>query len=116
MTPDIIEEIAIVDLLAFLLSVAAVEIVWYCAKKAFPTEVGNVQFFVMFILIIVPFVMLICFGLAIINYDLMAMRSGWPPALPLKNRSSPLILGAVIFYIAQAVWLWWDWRKQLMLR
>jgi hypothetical protein len=112
MTPGLIDEIVIIDLLALFLSVATVEIVWYVTKKALPTEVGDLQFFVMFILFIVPFVMLVCFGLALINYDLMATRSGWPAALPIKSPMAPQIVGGVIFYIGQTVWLWWDWRKQ----
>jgi len=32
-----------------------VEILWYGAKKAFSTEFGDIQFFLLFILFIVPF-------------------------------------------------------------
>jgi hypothetical protein len=67
---------------------------------------------VTFITVIVPFVMLIYFGLAIINYDAIAARSGWPQALPLKGLLSPPLVGAVVFYIGQTVWLWWRWRGE----
>jgi len=50
--------------------------------------------------------MLIYFGLALINYDAMAARSGWQPMLPLKGLLSAPIVGAVIFYVGQTAWLW----------
>jgi hypothetical protein len=61
MTPGLVDEIVMIDLLALFLSIATVEIVWYAAKKACPTEVGDLQFFLTFILVIVPFVMTIFF-------------------------------------------------------
>jgi len=61
--------------------------------------------------VVVPFVMLIWFGLAVINYDAIAALSGWPLVLPLNSPLSPLIAGAAAFYIGQTMWLWWDWRK-----
>jgi hypothetical protein len=107
----LIDEIVLIDLVALFLSVATASIVWYVAKKIFPDEVGDVQFFLTFIVVIVPFVMLVYFGLAVINYDAMATWSGWPQVLPLSPLS-PLIVGTVVFYIGQTVWLWWGWRKQ----
>lgn len=116
MTPGLIDEIVFIDLLALFLAVATVETVWYVVNKAFPNEVGDVQFFAPFIFVVVPFVMLIYFGLALINYDAMATRSGWQPVLPLKGLLSPPIVGAVIFYVGQTAWLWRSWRKERMLR
>jgi hypothetical protein len=80
-------------------------------QKGF-TQRGCLQFFVIFILVIVPFVMLICFGLALINYDAAAIRSGWSLALPIKSPLAPPIVGATIFYIGRSLWLGWDWRKE----
>jgi hypothetical protein len=110
MTPGLVDEIVMIDLLALFLSIATVEIVWYAAKKACPTEVGDLQFFLTFILVIVPFVMTIFFGLVLINYNAMAIQSGWPQALPLTSALSPPIIGAVVFYVGQTLWLWWGWR------
>jgi len=115
MTPGLIDEIVFIDLLALFLAVATVETVWYVVKKAFPNEVGDVHFFAPFIFVVVPFVMLIYFGLALINYDAMATRSGWQPVLPLKGLLSPPIVGAVIFYVGQTALLWRSWRKERML-
>jgi hypothetical protein len=110
-SPFFFDEIVLIDLLALFLAIATVSILWYVVKKALPDEVKDLQFFVTFIFVVVPFVMLVCFGLALINYDAIAARSGWPPILPLSSLSSPPIVGAVAFYIGQTVWLWLGWRK-----
>ena len=107
-----IDEIVIFDLLALCLAVATVNIIWYAVKKAFPDEDRDLRFFLTFIVVIVPFVLTICFGFAIINYDAIATRSGWPPALPLQGLLSPPIIGGVIFYIGQTLWLWSSWRNE----
>ena len=86
-------------------------ILWYVVKKAFPDEVKDLQFLLTFIAGVVPFVLLIWFGLALINHDAIAALAGWPLILPLDRPLLPLILGAVAFYIGQTMWLWWDWRK-----
>ena len=112
MTARLIDEIVIFDLLALCLAVVTVNIIWYVVKKAFPDEVRDLRFFLTFIVVIVPFVLTICFGIAIINYDAIAIRSGWPPALPLQGLLSPPIIGAVIFYVGQTLWLWSSWRNE----
>jgi hypothetical protein len=81
----LIDEIVLVDLLALFLSVVTVSILWYVVKKIFPDDVKDLQSFLTFIVTVVPFVMIIYFGLAVINYDAMAGRSGWPPILPLSG-------------------------------
>ena len=62
MTPGLVDEIVVIDLLALLLAVAMVEIIWYVFKKAFPEELRDLQFFLTFIVVIVPFVLTLCFG------------------------------------------------------
>jgi tungstate transport system substrate-binding protein len=104
-------EIGLIDLLALLLSVGTVSVLWYVCKKAFPHDVKDFQFLLTFIAVVVPFVLVIYFGLAVINYDSMAGLSGWPPVLPLDSLLSPLIVAALAFYIGQTIWLWWDWDK-----
>ena len=64
-----------------------------------------------FIAVVVPFVTLVYFGLAAINYDAIAALAGWPLILPFDRPLSPPILGALVFYVGQTMWLWWDWRK-----
>ena len=109
-------EIVLIDLLALVLAIATVSILWYVVKKAFPDDVKDLQLFLIFIVVIVPFVMSVYFGLAVINYDAIAALSGWPLVLPLDSPLSPLLVGPAAFYIGQTMWLWWDWRKLRMPR
>src|SRR6516164_6578097 len=110
LSPGIVDEIVLVDLVALGLSIVTVSIVWYGIRRIFPDEVRDVPFFLTFIGVVVPFVMLIYFGLAVINYDAIATGTGWPPILPL-SALSPLVVSAVVFYIGQIAWLWWSWRE-----
>jgi hypothetical protein len=84
-SPFLFEEIVLIDLLALVVSIATVFILWYVIKKAFPDDVKDLQYFFLFIVVVVPFVILIYFGLAVIKYDSIAARSGWPLDLPLDR-------------------------------
>jgi tungstate transport system substrate-binding protein len=106
-----IDEIELIYLLALVVAIATVSVLWYVVKKAFPDDVKDFQFFLTFIIVAVPFVMLVCFGLAVISYDVIAGRSGWPLVLPLESLLWPPFVGVAAFYIGQTMWLWWDWRK-----
>jgi tungstate transport system substrate-binding protein len=110
-SPFLSYETVLIDLLALLLSVGTVSIIWYVAKRIFSDDVKDLQFLLTFIVAIVPFVIIIYFGLAVINYDAMAGLSGWPLVLPLDSPSSAPVVGLAAFYIGQTMWLWWDWRK-----
>ena len=110
-SPFIFAEIVLIDLLVLVVAIATVSILWYVVKKIFPDEVKDLQFLLAFIVVVVPFVFLVWLGLAAINYDAIAARSGWPLVLPLDSLLSPPIVGALAFYIGQTMWLWWDWRK-----
>jgi tungstate transport system substrate-binding protein len=110
-SPFLFGEIVLIDLLALVVAIATVSILWYVVKKAFADDVKDLQFLLTFIVVVVPFVIIIYFGLAVINYDAIAGLSGWPLVLPLDSRLSLLIVGALAFYIGQTMWLWWDWRK-----
>jgi len=115
-SPFLFDETVLIDLLALAMAIATVSILWYVAKRAFPDDVKDLQFFLTFIVVVVPFVIITYFGLAAINYDAIAALAGWPLALPFDSLLSPLMLGAVAFYIGQTMWLWWDWRKLRMPR
>ena len=110
-SPFLFGEIVLIDLLALVVAIATVSILWYVVKKAFADDVKDLQFLWTFIVAVVPFVIIIYFGLAVINYDAIAGRSGWPLVLPLDRLLSPLIVAALAFYIGQTMWLWRDWRK-----
>jgi hypothetical protein len=110
-SPFLFGEIVLIDLLALVVAIATVSILWYVVKKAFADDVKDLQFLLTFIVAVVPFLIIIYFGLAVINYDAIAGLSGWPLVLPLDSLLSPLIVGALAFYIGQTMWLWWDWSK-----
>jgi hypothetical protein len=110
-SPFFIDEIVLLDLLALVLAVATASILWYVAKRIFTDDIKDLQFLLTFVVAIVPFVMLVWFGLAVINYDAIAAWSGWPPILPLDSLLSPMVVGPAAFYIGLTMWLWWDWRK-----
>ena len=61
-SPWLYDEIVLIDLLALVLAVVTVSILWYVVKKAFPDEVEDLQFFLTFIIVAVPFVMLVWSG------------------------------------------------------
>jgi len=115
-SPFLFDETVLIDLLALAMAIATVSILWYVAKRAFPDDVKDLQFFLTFIVVVIPFVIITYFGLAALNYDAIAALAGWPLALPFDSLLSPLMLGAVAFYIGQTMWLWWDWRKLRMPR
>ena len=110
-SPFLFDEIVLIDLLALVVAIASVSMLWYVVKKAFPDDAKGLRLFLIFIVVIVPFVMSVYFGPAVINYDAIAGLSGWPLVLPLDSLLSPLNVGAVVLYIGQTMWLWWDWRK-----
>ena len=74
----LIDEIVLVDVLALFLSIATVSFLWYVLKKIFPDEVKYIGFFLTFIIVIVPFVILVYFGGAVINYNAIAIRLDRP--------------------------------------
>ena len=96
--------------MAVFLTVATVWILSYAAEKFLPDEVGQLQFFLTFIGIIIPFVMLIYFGLDIIIDDAVATRAGWPTKLPWGPWPEEIPI-VVVVYIGLTVWLGLRWRK-----
>jgi hypothetical protein len=63
------------------------------------------------IVVVIPFVMLIYFGLAVIICDKIGVGRGWPTTLPLQIFSRAEGLAAAVTYIGLTVWLWLRWRK-----
>jgi hypothetical protein len=66
-SPFFIDEIVLVDLFALFLSVVTVSILWYVVKKVFPDDAKDLQSFLTFIVAPVPFLVIVYFGLAVIN-------------------------------------------------
>ena len=90
---------------ALFLTVATLWILLY----ADPNERSPRDLFVL-IVVVMPFVMLIYFGLAVIICDNIGLARGWPTALPLQL-STAEALAVAVTYIGLTVWLWLRWRK-----
>src|SRR5262249_54004743 len=96
-------EIILIDLVALFLTVATVWIVWYVFKAAFPDDVTHLQSFLTLVIVIIPFVILLCLGSAlIIDHEITAPP--WPTLLPSKP-SLPEFLAAAVIYIGLTAWL-----------
>jgi hypothetical protein len=106
---DVTSELILIGLVVTFLTVATAWILWYAAEKVLPHDVGQLQFFLTFIVVIIPFVMLIYFGLDAIIDDAVATRAGWPTELPLGL--PPEIPALAVVYIGLTVWLGLRWRK-----
>jgi uncharacterized membrane protein YcgQ (UPF0703/DUF1980 family) len=84
-------EVILIDMAMLLLTVATILIFFYGSKKIFPADFRQPQFFLTFIIVMVPLIIQFYFGLAVLNYHSVAKVFGWPTPLPLES-SSPLFL------------------------
>jgi len=91
---------------ALFLTVATLRTLLY----ADPNEGSSPQDFFVLIVVVMPFVMVIYFGLAVIICDNIGLARGWPTALPLQL-STAEALAVAVTYIGLTVWLWLRWRK-----
>ena len=105
-------ELVLFGFVPLFLTVATVWILWHVSEKINPDEITDIQPLLIFIIVVIPFVMLIYGGLATVLYDKMIAVSGGsqPPLLPLEPMSGVTLAGAVI-YIGLTVWLWSLWRN-----
>ena len=86
---------------ALFLTVATVWILLYADRN----EGASLQNFFVSVVVVMPFVMLVYFGLAVIICNKISVARGWPTALPL-HLSSVEGLAAAVTYIGLTVWLW----------
>ena len=100
-------ELSLVGFVAAFLTAATVWVLWYVHETIFP--VRDLGFFLTFIIVFVPFVMLIYFGLDAIVDDAVATRAGRPVELPVGLPPEIPVLAVV--YIGLTVWLGMRWRK-----
>ena len=104
---------ALFVLLALVLTVATVWLLLHAIETR-PKEIDARSFLVL-IIVIIPFVMVIYFGLAtIICNEIVAARSN-PPILP-SELSLRKIVPATVTYIGLSTWVWLRWRKVGYLR
>jgi hypothetical protein len=83
----------------------------YAAKTSDPNKGSSPRDFFVLITVVMPFVMVIYFGLAVIICDKISVSRGWPTALPLQIFSRAEGLAAAVTYIGLTAWLWLRWRK-----
>jgi hypothetical protein len=84
-------ELLLFGLVPLLLAFATIWIVWYVLQKIGSDEVKGIQSFLTFILVVVPFVMLVYLGLAIVFYDALDRSSGSPAELPLHSSAMRML-------------------------
>jgi hypothetical protein len=97
--------------LALFLTVATIWLLLYAIETHAPKEIDP-RFFLVFIIVIIPFVLGIYFGLAtIICNEIAAARS--VPILPLEL-SLRKIVPATVTYIGLSAWVWLRWRKLIL--
>jgi hypothetical protein len=106
-----VSELLLFAVVPLLLTVATIWILWHLKEKANPVEAKKAQSISTFILVVVPFVMFVYFGLAAVVYDATNVASGVASVLPLEPQSSQPFLCLAALYIGQSVWLWSHWRK-----
>ena len=104
-------ELILLCFVPLLLALAIVCILWQALKKIEPDV--DIRSFSIFVVVIVPFVMFVCLGVATIFHDEIATWSGSPTVLPLNPPSHAMVAGTVV-YFGQTVWLWSRRRKQQM--
>jgi hypothetical protein len=98
-------------LVALFLTVATLWIFSYAIETFDPNEI-DAKFFLLSIVVTIPFVMLIYFGLAVIINDTIDLGPG--TALPLQlSLSSNIPAVAMLTYVGLSAWVWFPWRKVL---
>ena len=97
-------------LLALSLTVATVWLLLRAIEMR-PNEIGARSFLIL-IIVIIPFVMIVYFGLATIICDeIVSGRPILPLALSLRK-----LVAATVTYIGLSAWVWLRWRKVGYLR
>lgn len=99
-------EIILLELVALLSTVATM---WFVLNFIGPDEFASSQTFWIILIVIIPFFMLIYFGLAIAICNWMVARFG-RPTLP-SEPSLRKIVPAIVTYIGVSAWVWLRWRK-----
>jgi hypothetical protein len=109
---EIVSELFLFVIMPLFATVAAVWTFWNVLAAIDPNEVKSIQSFLTVIVVVVPFVMLVFYGLAVVMYDQLMTASGsWRAVfLPLKESPWVILAGAVI-YFGLTVWTWSHWRK-----
>ena len=109
---EIVSELFLFVIMPLFATVAAVWAFWNVLAAIDPNEVKSIQSFLTVIVVVVPFVMLVFYGLAVVMYDQLMTASGSWRAVFLPLKESPwVILGGAVIYFGLTVWTWSHWRK-----
>ena len=96
--------------LALFLTVATIWLLLYAIETR-PKQI-DARSFLVFIIVIIPFVLGVYFGLAaIICNEIVAAGR---PILPLELLSLRKIVPATVTYIGLSAWVWLRWRKLIL--
>src|SRR5262249_23285148 len=106
-----VSELILFGLLPLFVTVATVWILWRVLEKTDADEVIDIRSFLTFIVVVIPFVILVYGGLTVVIYNEMMGASGARTILPLAAPLSRAILGGAIVYIGLALWVWLRWHK-----
>ena len=105
-----VTELILFGLLPLFVTVATVWILWRVLEKI--DEVIDTRSFLTFIIVVMPFVILVCGGLTFVIYNEMMGASGAPTILPLAVPLSwETLAGGAIIYIGLVPWVWLRWHK-----
>jgi hypothetical protein len=104
-----VPDIVLIGLVALLFFIATVTTLWEILKTDSPAEAKSSDFFLIFAVVVVPFTMLIYFGLAIEVYEATAAsQPSWPPW---SSMSWQIEVGSAVIYFVVTIWLWFRWYK-----
>ena len=96
-------------LVALFLTAATLRLFLY-ANQTISPEQTDTRFFLVLIGVVIPFVMLIYFGLAFIFSDTITLGAPWPTTKK-EELSFSEVLVAAVTYVGLSAWLWLRWRN-----
>ena len=99
-------------LVALFLTVATVwllSLFLYATETISPNQTDS-RLFLVLIGVVIPFVMLIYFGLAFISSDTIVLGARWPTTKKEEMSFSESLVAAVT-YVGSSGWLWLRWRN-----
>ena len=95
---------------ALFLTVATLWFSLYADQTTNP-EQTDLRSFLVFIVVVIPFLMVIYFGFAILISDTISLRAAWLTADDTELTFSESLVLAVT-YVGLSGWLWLRWRRK----
>jgi hypothetical protein len=101
---------ALLYLVALFLSVATLWLCLHAAQTISPKQTDP-RIFLVFIVVVIPFVMLVYFGLAFLISDTISVGAAWLTAKE-DELSFAESLVVAVSYVSLSGWLWLHWRRK----